>query len=632
MLGLKKTNEKYIFKAASRAEKLSLNLYKGGRRVRQIPFDPNERVGDVWYLEVSEPLEGLSYAYEADGQIFTDPNGVVFSGRKKFGSLKDGLRLLTTDIEEATIAMESSEDWQKDRPLEIPYHESVIYRLHVRGFTKHKSSGLEPELRGTFQGIIEKIPYLKALGVNCLELMPCYEFNEIMLPERHPGEGRAGEERKPTGVINYWGFTKDALQLAPKASFTSDHQNPRSEFRKLVLALHRNGIELVLDFYFTRETLPDYITTVMRYWRMQYHLDGIHLIGYAPYSVIARDPYLSRFKLWADSWEGCGQAQSGERRYLADYNDGFQNDMRRVLKGDESMLHTLMERIRQNPGDHASIQYMANVSGMTLRDALSYDRKHNEDNHEQNRDGTDQNYSWNCGEEGDTRRKSIRLLRRKMFRNAVVLLLLSQGTPLISAGDEFGATKKGNNNAYCQDNEINWLNWGLAEKNKDMLEFCRAMIAFRKAHPVFHQAKECRMLDYHQVGIPDLSFHGENAWRPDLENFRRQLGALYAGEYAGDETFLVLYNFHWEKHAFALAHPPLGRRWVRILDTAAEEVNGILPEPVSLSGEHPMEELKPRSIVVLRADRDENYHPKKNRHKKKQMLENNVILGGRKND
>lgn len=620
MLGLKKEKDKYIFKVASRAEKLMLNLYRGSRRVRQIPFDPGQRIGDVWRLALDTLPEGLSYAYEADGRVFTDPNGVVFSGRKKFGSLKDGLKVLTTDIADATAMPEASEEWQKDRPLNIPYHESIIYRLHVRGFTQHKSSGLATDVRGTFQGIIEKIPYLKSLGINCLELMPCYEFNEIMLPERHPGEGCPGEPLQPTGLINYWGFTKDALQLAPKASYTSDHQNPRSEFRKLVLALHQNGIELVLDFYFTQETLPDYITTVMRYWRIQYHLDGIHLIGYAPYDVIARDPYLSRFKLWADSWEGCGSRHPGEPRYLADYNDGFQNDMRRVLKGDEGMLGSLMDRIRRNPADHAEIQYMANVSGMTLRDMLCYDRKHNEANHEQNRDGTDQNYSWNCGEEGESRRKSVRLLRRKMFRNAVLLLLLSQGTPLICAGDEFGATKKGNNNAYCQDNEINWLNWGLTEKNQDMLDFFRKMLAFRKAHPVFHQPGECRMLDYQHVGIPDLSFHGETAWRPEMEGYRRQLGIMYAGEYAGDDSFLVLCNFHWEKHSFALPHPPLGRCWAKILDTAEEMVNGILPAPVKLEGEHPLTVTLPRSMVVLQAMPDESYQPKKARRKKNKAI------------
>lgn len=624
MLGLKKENDHYIFEAAVRTEQLFLNLYHKNRRVRQIAFDPADRIGDVWHLELpvtsAIPLTELSYCYEADGRIFTDPNGTVFEGRKSFGNLKDGTRILKTPIGEATAIPESSEAWRQDRALDLPYEDSIIYRLHVRGFTEHHSSGLDHELRGSFQGILEKIPYLEALGVTTLELMPPYEFNEVMLPDY--GHDNPYEiELRPTGRINYWGFTKDALQLAPKSSFTSDHKNPRNEFRKLVHTLHAHGMEIVVDLYFTSETIPDHIVNVMRYWRIHYHVDGIHLIGAAPYSVIARDPWLSRFKIWADSWQGQipetpthGAAEAAPGRYLADYNDGFQNDMRRILKGDESMLPTLMQRVRENPSNRASIQYMANVSGMSLMDVLSYDRKHNEENHEDNRDGTDQNYSWNCGEEGPTRKKSIKLLRKKMWRNAWLLLMLSQGTPLIHAGDEFGQSRLGNNNPYCQDNPTNWLDWRLIDRNRELYDFARYAIQFRKQHPVFHQGTALRQMDYRSVGIPDISFHGENAWRPDSENFRRQLGVMYAGAYAGDDTFLVLYNMHWEKHSFLLAHPPLGMKWAAVIDTAMEEMNGIYPEERRLLEERYT--VEPRSIVVLKAVKDPDFQPKKKVHKR----------------
>ena len=624
MLGLKKENDHYIFEAAVRTEQLFLNLYHKNRRVRQIAFDPADRIGDVWHLELpvtsAIPLTELSYCYEADGRIFTDPNGTVFEGRKSFGNLKDGTRILKTPIGEATAIPESSEAWRQDRALDLPYEDSIIYRLHVRGFTEHHSSGLDHELRGSFQGILEKIPYLEALGVTTLELMPPYEFNEVMLPD-YGHDNPYEVELRPTGRINYWGFTKDALQLAPKSSFTSDHKNPRNEFRKLVHTLHAHGMEIVVDLYFTSETIPDHIVNVMRYWRIHYHVDGIHLIGAAPYSVIARDPWLSRFKIWADSWQGQipetpthGAAESAPGRYLADYNDGFQNDMRRILKGDESMLPTLMQRVRENPSNRASIQYMANVSGMSLMDVLSYDRKHNEENHEDNRDGTDQNYSWNCGEEGPTRKKSIKLLRKKMWRNAWLLLMLSQGTPLIHAGDEFGQSRLGNNNPYCQDNPTNWLDWRLIDRNRELYDFARYAIQFRKQHPVFHQGTALRQMDYRSVGIPDISFHGENAWRPDSENFRRQLGVMYAGAYAGDDTFLVLYNMHWEKHSFLLAHPPLGMKWAAVIDTAMEETNGIYPEERRLLEERYT--VEPRSIVVLKAVKDPDFQPKKKVHKR----------------
>ncbi len=620
MFGLKKENNIYVFEAVVHTEQLYLNLYEGNKKVRQIAFDPSERIGDVWRLEVEEDISRLSYCYEADGQVFTDPNGTVFEGRKKFGFLKDGTRILKTPVSEAVAVPDESAEWLKDRPLDIPYDETIVYRLHVRGFTAHSSSGVNKDVRGTFQGIIEKIPYLVSLGITAVELMPPYEFNEVMLPD-YGSQNPYKTELRPTGRINYWGFTKDAMQLAPKSSFTSDHKNPRNEFRKLVYELHRNRIEVIVDLYFTYETLPDYITTVMRYWRINYHIDGIHMIGSAPYSVIARDPYLSRFKIWADSWEG--QMHEGDRfggayrhyspRYLADYNDGFQNDMRRVLKGDESMLGTLMNRIRFNPADRANIQYMANVSGMSLMDALSYDRKHNEENHEDNRDGTNQNYSWNCGEEGPSRKKSVKLLRRKMWRNAYLLLMLSQGTPLINSGDECGQTRLGNNNAYCHDNTLNWMDWHLMEKNSELYEFAKGAIAFRKKHKVFHQPKALRQLDYRSVGIPDLSFHGENAWRPDMENFRRQLGVMYAGEYADDDTFLVLYNFHWEKHDFLLAHPPVGKKWAVAIDTAADEENGMYPEGLEPELDIYERIVEPRSIVVLKAVKDKSYRPKRRR-------------------
>gem|GEM_PF-124440 len=662
MFGLKKENNLYIFEAVVHTEQLYLNLYDGNRKVRQIAFDPCHRIGDVWRLEISSdgsedqaqsvsgdgsrdagksvsgdvskesetvskeaPLDisRLSYCYEADGHVFTDPNGTVFEGRKRFGYLKDGTKILKTPIAEATAVPEISDEWIKDRPLETPYDETIVYRLHVRGFTQHASSGVNKDERGTFQGIIDKIPYLVSLGITAVELMPPYEFNEVMLPD-YGSQNPYQEDIKPTGRINYWGFTKDALQLAPKSSFTSDHKNPRNEFRKMVYELHRNNIEVIVDLYFTNETLPDYVTTVMRYWRINYHVDGIHVIGSAPYNVIARDPYLSRFKIWADSWEGQipgdshygGPYRQDTPKYLADYNQGFQNDMRRILKGDESMLKVLMDRIKYNPSGKASIQYMANVAGMSLYDVLSYDRKHNEDNYEDNRDGTNQNYSWNCGEEGSTRKKYIKLLRKKMWRNAYILLMLSQGTPLINAGDECGQTRLGNNNAYCQDNNINWMDWRLLDRNKELYDFARYIISFRKQHKVFHQAAVLKQLDYRSVGIPDMSFHGETAWRPDMENYRRQLGVMYSGDYAEDDTFLVLYNFHWERHEFLLAHPPLGKRWAVCIDTAKEELNGIYPDGQELELEGYEIIIEPRSIVVLRAVRDKSYKPKRRRRRK----------------
>lgn len=623
MFGLKKSGEGYLFRVVSEAERLFLNLYRGERRVQQIEFDPGERIGNVWSLSVEKDLRGLSYSYEANGQSFSDPNGSVFTGRRHFGRLSDGVKLLKTPIEESLPA--ESSDWRADKPLNIPYEDSVIYRIHVRGFTKDSSSGVEKEKRGSFAGIIEKIPYLLELGVNGVELLPSYEFNEIMLrkfAEDSPTGYPFLEEEKnvlrpaavPTGKINYWGFTEDALYLAPKASYSSRNGNPREEFRTLVWELHKNGIQVFLDLYFTEKALPDYISTVMRYWRTQFHIDGIHLIGRVPQEVIVRDPYLAEFKIWAEHWDG--EPKGKRQNFLREYNDSFQNDMRRILKGDESMLRSLMEHIRGPENGTGGIHYMANESGFTLMDMLSYDRKHNEGNGENNQDGSDYNFSWNCGEEGASRKKGVKLLRKRMFRNAMLLLFLSQGTVLLNAGDEFGRSKGGNNNSYCQDNAVNWLDWRLLKKNRELWDFTKYLIAFRKQHRVFHQSEPLRGLDYRNKGIPDISFHGENAWRVDMENFRRQLGVMYAGAYAEDESFLVLYNLHWESHRFRLPHPENGKCWKLVLDSAEEERNGIF-----LPGEEkPIENgeclVRGRSIVVLQGFSEEKPEEKKARRKR----------------
>lgn len=601
MLGLRKVQGGYVFLAAARTEQLYLNLYRGKRRVSRLPFPQEERIGDVWRLFLPERYRTLLYCLEADGREFSDPEGRDFLGGTRFGELRGAGEVLKSPFRENAELFEA-----KALPLRpgIPYRDCIVYRLHVRGFTKHSSSGLPAAKRGSFSGIIEKLPYLKELGVNVLELMPPYEFQELMFERFEPLSPKA-RERCPDGRINYWGFTEDALYYSPKHSFTQSGQDPSESFRALVRAVHEQGMELVLDFYFNYDggrELPERISEVLRFWRVRYQIDGAHIIGTAPLELLRRDPFLSRFKLWAEHWEGTLPRSSDGEKYLADYNDGFQTEIRRALKGDESMVGSLMERIRKNPSDRGEIQYLSNVTGLSLMDCFSYDRKHNEENGERGADGCEQNYSWNCGEEGPSRRKSVRLLRKKMFRNACLLLFLAQGTPLIQAGDEFGASRRGNNNAWCQDNELNWLDWRLLKKNRDLYEFMKYLIHFRREHPVFHQKEELTLLDSRGLGIPDLSFHGESAWQPDREPYRRQLGVMFSGLYAEDETFLLLCNFHWEEHRFLLPHPPAGTNWAMVIDSCREEQNGIYPK-----GEHPLlpdgeKKLLPRSIVLLQAE------------------------------
>lgn len=580
------------------AKSCSLVLFACGTGKKEetvrIPFPEEDRIGDVWEMTVlAEGLSRYEYALEIDGGQKPDPCGHSFTGREQWGRPEQVHTLLKSPIRREEF------DWEEDRPLRIPYEDCIIYRAHVRGLTKHTSSGVAD--KGTFSAVKEKIPYLKDLGITTLELMPVAEFQEVIMPSSIDGNPYGTPE--PTGKLNYWGYSP-AYLYAPKASY-SRKKDAVAEFKSLVKSLHEAGIELVLEFYFTGEESPAAVLEAMRYWVREYHIDGIHLVGQAPGWLLAGDPYLAGIKLWASCWDGTPW-KPGQTRHLGEYNDNFMNDMRKVLKGDEEQMNNLIFRNKRNPAAWGVINYMANTNGFTLMDLVSYERKHNEANGENNQDGNEYNYSWNCGIEGPTRKRKLVDLRRKQLRNALLLLFLSQGTPLLMAGDEFGNSQGGNNNAYCQDNETSWLNWNQLKTNGDIHDFVRSLIAFRKAHPVFHMACEPRVMDYLACGHPDISYHGVKAWFPEFENFRRQLGIMYCGEYGlrqdgtPDDYFFVTYNMHWEPHEFALPNLPKGKQWHMAFNTDDKAAGGCYPpgsEPEIASQKQFM--VPPRTIVVF---------------------------------
>lgn len=542
------------------------------REVRNIPFPEEGKTGHVWSMTLNGAFDDLYYAFEADGKRFSDPYGRSFAGRERWGRLSHAKRLLLSPVAEPEF------DWQGDRPLHIPYEDCIVYRAHVRGLTKHASSGTEH--RGTFRGVVDKIPYFKELGITTLELLPPVEFQEVMMPENVEGNPYGTSE--PTGRLNYWGYAKAGM-FAPKASYADPGTNPVTEFKYMVRELHKAGLEVVPELYFSGREVPEFVLETVRFWVREYHVDGIHLTGYAPTVLLATDPYLAGTKLWALSWEAEKPA-AGEKKHLGEYNDGFLIDMRRALKGDEEQMSSLIYRNRRNPAETGVLNFMAGTNGFTMMDMVSYDQKHNEANGENNRDGSDYNYSWNCGAEGHVRKKKIQELRSRQLRNAMLLLFLSQGTPVLLAGDEFGNSQNGNNNAYCQDNEISWLNWNLNKWDQALLDFVKHVIAFRKAHPVFHMEQEPRVMDYLACGHPDISYHGVNAWQPEFENFRRQIGILYCGAYAkkpngeNDDFFFVIFNMHWEPHSFALPNLPKNLVWSLAFDTSDSEAGGYYEE------------------------------------------------------
>ena len=579
-----------------RAGEVRLLLYRPGEKkpCEEIPFDPKYRMGDVWELALDRTdFASFEYNFMIYGKIVTDPNARVITGREKWADRKRAGKPVRGRI------LSEEFDWEDDVNPEIPYAETILYKLHVRGFTVHASSGVSA--RGTYAGVVEKIPYLKELGITAVELMPVTEFDEIMMSSS--GSGFHNAKQEPTGYVNYWGYGPSYLYAVKTAYASRETMSAEGEFKTLVRELHKAGIECIPEMYFTGKELPGEILSVLRYWVEEYHVDGFHLTGFPDLSLAAEDPFLKRTKLFAENWNdimnrrpkqgyvtpGDG-AVSVEEKNLAEYNMQFMEDMRRFLKGDEGMLSAFELRNRRNPMEYAVINYMANTNGFTLMDTVSYDRKHNEKNGEENRDGSDYNYSWNCGAEGPTRKKKIVELRKQLLKNAYLLLFLSQGVPLLIAGDEFGNSQDGNNNAYCQDNKTGWLNWKKQKKETWLAEFIKNLADFRREHPIIASEHPMELNDYGRKGFPDLSYHGESAWISSIPADRQAAGILYCGEYekktdqTPDDYIYIGYNFHSGLSHLALPKLPQNKKWYLLMTTAAE--NSFLLEKEILEDQH----------------------------------------------
>lgn len=568
------------FAADLKGEECSLLLWHKGELAARIPFPKENRIGTIRYMDIKGPgLLKMEYSYESDGAEVTDSFGSCFTGGERFGDLANAAAPRRSRIYDSRF------DWGQDKKPEIPYEDCIFYRLHPRGFTMHSSSRVRE--KGTFAGIIKKLPYLKELGITSVEVAIPVEFEET------------------AGRINYWGYGPSRL-FAPKASYCyGSVKEPEKEFKQLVKEFHANGMELLMELYFAAGTPVSLMSDCLRYWVIEYHVDGFRLSGEAPSEAAAGDPVLKRTKLLANSWDGLPVSrrpyqETRQERFLAEYNDGFLADMRKFLKGDEGQISGAVFRIKRNPNAYGIINYMANTNGFNLNDMVCYEQKHNEANGEDNKDGSDCNFTWNCGAEGKTRKQTVQKLRRRQLKNAAVMLFLSQGTPLLLAGDEFLHTKGGNNNSYCQDNEVSWLNWNGMKANQWFYEFVRYMIGFRKKHPVFRAPAEYAMMDTKAAGLPDLSVHGVKAWRLETEPCKRQLGMLYCGAYGEDSDFYVAYNMHWEPQEFALPRIGKSKRWHLAVDTSAEEGGGWYPEggePMLQDQEYAM--VGGRTIVVL---------------------------------
>lgn len=642
----------------------------------EIPFNKAFRMGNVFSMMVFDlDFENIEYGYRMDGpynlqeghrfnkeKILMDPYAKLISGRDVWGVQPDWdckyqyrARIVYDDF-----------DWEDDLPLETPVGNLVIYEMHVRNFTCDPSSGVK--YPGTFAGIMEKIPYLKELGVNCIELMPIHEFDEFENSKPSPVDGHM--------LYNVWGYSNVGF-FAPKAAYASTGRFGMQvdELKNLIKQLHANGIEVILDvvfnhtaegnengpyisyrgidnktyymltpdgYYFNfsgcgntlncnNPNVRDMIVESLRYWVTDYHVDGFRFDlaailgrdqnGY-PMSnpplleSLAHDPILGKTKLIAEAWDAGGLYQVGSfpswGRW-AEWNGKYRDSIRRFLKGDEHVLADVKERIAgspdlyasQNRGVKASVNFITAHDGFTLMDLVSYNGKHNEANGEDNRDGEDQNNSWNCGWEGECDDEGINTLRHKQIKNAISFLMVSQGIPMILSGDEMGNTQFGNNNAYCQDNEIGWLDWNNLEKNFDLYNYFRKIIAFRKQHSVLRHEYHLGYCDYKNTGYPDISWHGVKAWHPETGYNNLTAAFMLNGCYAEtngvpDDFIYVAMNMHWEMHGFELPQLPEGKLWHIFANTDVAAPYDIVEPGEEIVMDNQQEVLVgARSIVIL---------------------------------
>ncbi|UCH24833.1 MAG: glycogen debranching protein GlgX [Trueperaceae bacterium] len=600
------------------------------------------RTGNVFNMTVLElDHEDLEYAFRMDSNYQSTPRGKpgihrfdpsrylmdpyarAIGGRDEWGKLADW----ADPYQHRARIVFDDFDWEGDRQLEIPMEDLIIYEMHVRGFTRHPSSGVPSGQAGTFSAIREKIPYLKDLGVNCIELMPIFEFDELEHSARDElSEGWAR--------MNYWGYSTVGF-FAPKAAYAAtgpmkDGTMVADELKNLVKELHKNGIEVILDVVFnhtaegneqgptisyrgidnatyymlneegyyynfsgTGNTLNcnnpivrDMVLDALRYWAAEYHIDGFRfdlasILGRDPWGAplanpplleaLAYDPILGKCKLIAEAWDAGGLYQVGSFPAYgrwAEWNGKCRDAIRRFLKGDSAMSGAMSMVVQGSPdlyagrGPTASINFVTCHDGFTLNDLVSYNEKHNEANGEENRDGANDNNSWNCGWEGPTCELAINELRRRQMKNAVAMLMLSQGVPMILMGDEIARSKLGNNNTYCHDNELNWLDWDLQEKNADLYRFFKNTIAFRIAHPVLRNRDHFQQQDSRN-GFASISWHGTQAWRPDWNGnaLAFMLSSRANGKADGDNPIYVAMNMHWDALPFELPSPPDNLSW-----------------------------------------------------------------------
>lgn len=625
------------------ATRCTLLLFKpqASKPYARIPFPDSYRIGDTYSMLVFDiKPDEFEYAFSFDGpyepakgllfneeNVLLDPYSRAVTGQRKWGEKPEGGK----DFEYRARVVKSNFDWGNIKQLEQPFEDLVIYETHVRGYTKDKSSGVSAP--GTFAGLKDKIPYLKDLGINAVELMPIFEFDEMESARVVDG----------VQLYNYWGYNTVSF-FAPNTSyaFNEEHNHEGDELKSLIKALKENGIEVILDVVFNHTAegnemgpcfsfkgidnnvyymlTPDahyynfsgcgnvmncnhpvvrnFIIDCLRHWAIEYRVDGFRfdlasILGRdqngAPMAnppileSLAFDPVLGKMKLIAEAWDAGGLYQVGSfpswNRW-AEWNGRYRDDMRSFLKGDDGMAGNAITRITgsrdlyspESRGYKASVNFLTCHDGFTLYDLYSYNEKHNEKNGWNNTDGDNNGHSWNCGAEGETDDPNVNGLRRRLIKNAFAALLCSRGPAMFFAGDEFCNTQFGNNNAYCQDNIISWLDWGRLEEFKEIHDFVRHMIQFRKEHPILR-----KMTKPSSCQFPEISVHNGTPFNASTDYKTKLIGIMYAGRNEEDtEDDIVFYcmNAYWEPLVMQLPVLPNGKHWHVDTNTNAEYFDG----------------------------------------------------------
>lgn len=649
-LGTQETGGGVNFAIFSRyASRVRLELFdhpEGAAPARVIDLDSaRNRTGDVWHVWVKRIGPGQLYAYRVDGpyepseghrfnfnKLLLDPFATAisqlpaldFTSALGYDPSAPEQDLAFSKLDDSSsmpkcVFVNEPFDWHGDRPLRHPSSKTVIYEMHVRGFTIHPKSGVPRP--GTYRGLMEKIPYLKTLGVTAVELMPVQEFNETSVTRRDPQTGQM--------LRNYWGYDPVAF-FATKASYSSSGGlgQQKLEFKEMVRAFHNAGIEVILDVVFNHTAegdelgptlcfrgvdnaifytlagdkryyedytgtgntinanhpvVRDHILAALRYWMVEMHVDGFRfdlasvlgrdgagrLLANAPLlERIAEDPILRDVKIIAEAWDAAGAYEVGsfsERRW-AEWNGRYRDDVRRFWRGDDGMLGLFASRIcgssdiytNSGKGPEASINFVTCHDGFTLNDLVTYRYKHNEANGENNHDGTDANFSENCGAEGETTDAGIEILRKRQIKNFLLTLFISRGVPMLLGGDEFRRTQRGNNNAYCQDNETSWVDWGDLEQHREIYKFAQGMIAFRFAHPILSVEEFYTDAEIHWFGP-----------QGGLPNWADLKGKTFACAIHENEQSSLLIMFNAGTNGTDFAFPPLPQRfqWHLAVDT-----------------------------------------------------------------